>query len=155
MVEMLTARGYEDPTLHQLVVFLPNRVGELGDILRRLDKQSLTVHALTVTDSVDFAVVRIVLSDYIHGKRLFEEMGLQVQVSAILAAELEREQTLLEVCRALIRGEINIHYTYSMLTRPRGKPVILLNVDDVATGCEILRKSGYTLLDDQDILAES
>lgn len=148
-----TSRGYDDPHVRQLAIFLPNKVGELSDALRHLEKAAIHVHAMSVADSVDFAVVRLVVDHVDRGTRVFESARIPVATSTVLAVELldEAENGVLRVCRALLGAEINVHYAYPMLTRPRSKPVIILHVDEPEVGADILTSRGFYLLTEEDL----
>ncbi len=147
-----TARGYRDPSVRQLGVFLQNHVGELADILRHLNKGSILVQAISVTDSVDFAVVRLIVDKVDRAREILSESGFALRESRILAVELPDPRTgLLEICRVLIHAEINIHYVYPMLTRPRGTEVVLIHTDEFDTASDVLRSQEFHLLDELDL----
>lgn len=146
-----TSRGYEDPFVRQLALFLQNKVGELGDVLRHLEKQTIGVHALCVTDSVDFAVVRLVVDHVDRALRVLEEVRIPVSQNSVLAVELKQGDSVLSICRALLAAEINTHYVYPMLSRPRGNAALILHVDDPDTGAEILAGRGFYLIDESEL----
>lgn len=146
-------RDYEEHFVTQLAVFLTNRVGELRDILKKLDGAQVVVHALSIDDSVDYAVLKLVVDKLEACKQALAGSGFPVTESTLLAIELPDTQTgLLTICQALIRGEVNIHYVYPMFTRPHGKGVVVMHVDSLQTAAEILRTSGMTLLDQRDLV---
>lgn len=147
-----TERGYEDPSVRQLAIFLQNRVGELGDVLRHLEASHVRVHAVSVADSVDFAVVRLIVDHVDAAKKCLGEAKFSVSQSSLLAVEIPDEgDGLLAVCRSLIRAEINIHYAYPMLTRPRGRGAILIQADNLHMGADVLTRNGFRLLDEHDL----
>ena len=156
MSELLTERGYEEPCVRQISLFLQNRVGELGSVLRHLDKNGISLHAISVDDSVDHAVMRIVVDDFENARQMLRDINVPSSVSEVLAVELgEEDHVLLDLCRTLIRAEINIHYAYSMLTRPRDRAVALIHVDDNGTAVELLRQAGFHLFYDRDLAGPS
>lgn len=151
-MSLRTERDYEDPSVTQIAVFLQNRVGQLREVLRCLDAASISVHALSVTDSADFAVVRLIVDLPAAALAALEREAFAVTESTVLAAEIpEGRAGLLGLTRALIQGEVNIHYLYPMLTLPNGKSVVVVHVDAVPTAIEVLRRSGCRLVDEQDL----
>ncbi len=149
---MRTERGYQDPCVRQLGIFLQNQVGELADVLRHLAKDSISVKAITVTDSVDFAVVRLIVDRVDQARKTLTRAGFALRESRILAVVLpESRNGLLETCRVLIRAEINIHYVYPMMNRPQGREAVIIHTDDFDTACEVLRKGGFHLIDEADL----
>lgn len=152
MTDMLTERGYEEPSVRQISLFLQNRVGELGTVLRHLGKSDIELHAICVDDSVDHAVMRIVVDRFEDARQVLKDCNVASSVSEVLAVEVgDDDHTLHDICRALIRAEINIHYAYSMLTRPRGRGVVIIHVDDMGTAVELLNQAGFHLFYDRDL----
>ena len=150
-----TAHGYEDPSIRQIAIFLHNRVGELGEVLRYLGQEAIVVHAISVADSVDFAVMRMVVNHVDMAKETFESRGYSVTESPVLAVELpDAVDALLQVCRALLGAELNIHYAYPMFTGLGQREVVLIHVDDHVLASEVLRKRGLNLIDQHDLAGE-
>jgi hypothetical protein len=147
-----TERTYDEQSVTQLAVFLSNRVGELREVLRKLHAAHVVVHALSIDESVDYAVLRVVVDKVEASKQALKGAGFAVSESTLLAVELPDDHVgLLAICQALISAEINIHYAYPMFTRPHGKGVVVMHVDGFSTASEILKKSGMTLLDERDL----
>ena len=147
-----TERDYEEHVVTQLAVFLSNRVGGLRDILKKLGGASVVVHAFTIDESVDYAVLNLVVDRVDAAKQTLAGAGFAVTEGTVLAIELADEQGgLLSACQALLGGEVNIHDAYPMLTRPHGKPVVVMHVDSVPTAANLLRAAGITLLDQRDL----
>jgi hypothetical protein len=147
-----TERDYDEQSVTQIAVFLSNRVGELREVLRKLGSAQVVVHALSIDESVDYAVLRLVVDKVEASKQALKGAGFAVSESTLLAVELLDDQTgLLTICQALISAEINIHYAYPMFTRPHGKGVVVMHVDSFPTAAEILKKAGMTLLDERDL----
>lgn len=149
-----TEKEYQDPAVRQLSVFCQNRVGQFRDVLRHLEQAMVAVHAISVTDSADFAVVRCIVDRTDAAIKVLKENNFAFTEATVLAVELPDDRKgLLEVCRALIRAEININFAYALITRPKGKAAVVLNVDGFAAAVEVLRRNGFTLLDEHDLSA--
>lgn len=147
-----TENAYDDPSVRQLVVFMQNRVGQFREVLKHLEGAGVVVHAISVTDSADFAILRLVVDRVDDAARALTANGFAHSQSVVLAVELENDRKgLLEVCRSLIRAEININYAYAFVTRPKGKAVVALHVDAITGAVEVLRKNGFTLIDEQEL----
>lgn len=147
-----TKRGRDHPGLRQLSIFLQNRVGELADLLRHLESESVYLHGISITDSVDFAVVRMVVDDVDKARRIVNEIHLTCSENLVLGVQLpEYRDALLQICRVLIGAEINIHYIYPLLTCPHRQPGILFHVDDIETSVVALTQRGYDLIFEADL----
>ena len=78
--------------------------------------------------------------------------GFSFSESDLLAVELPRrtKQPMIAICSALLAAEINIHYAYPLLVRPRG-PVLALYVEDPTLAAQILIRKGFTLIGESDL----
>ena len=147
-----TQRRYDDPSVPQLAVFLDNRVGKLREVLRHLTSEDILVHAISVVDSADHAIVRLVVDKSEAAYDALREAKFPVVISELLAIEVPNERHGLRmICRALLQGEVNIHYSYPMLTRPHGFGVLLVHCDNLHTAAELLDDAGFTLLSSSDL----
>jgi hypothetical protein len=147
-----TEKDYSDPFVRQLSLFLENHVGKLREILRYLTTEDILVHAISVIDSADHAIVRLIVDRVGTAHQVLHENGIPVSVNPILAIEVPNERAGLRmICRSLIQAEINIHYAYPMLTRPHGFGVFLVHVDENNTARQLLMDDGFKLLDESDL----
>ena len=148
-----TMRGRDWPCLRQFGVFLENRVGRLHDLLRSVERHDIRVVALSIVDSVDCAVVRLILNRYERGRELLELSGFPVFESDVIGVVLPDDpQPHMHICAMLLQAEVNIHYTYPLLYRRGGHGAIALYVDDVDQGCRILSDGGFTVITENDLL---
>jgi len=150
-----TRRRFEPPRNTQFSVFLDQRVGRLLDLMDIFSGQALTVAGLSVVDSADHAVVRVLTSRGVLARRLLSRHNLAFSEAEVLAVELGQGKTLSDICRALLAAELNIHYAYPLIVRPRGLPAIALHTDDTLLSAQILRKKMFTLLAENDMGDES
>lgn len=147
-----TQRRYDDPSICQLAVFLDNRVGKLREVLRHLTAEDILVHAISVIDSADHAIVRLVVDQAEAAFDALRSAKFPVVLSELLAVEVPNERSGLRmICRALIAGEVNIQYSYPMLTRPHGFGVLLVHCDNLQTAAELLTDAGFSLLSASDL----
>ncbi len=151
-VGFATMRGRNFPTIRQFSVFLENRVGQLLEVVRRFEGSKVKIVALSISDSVDCAIVRFLLSHPEQGREILERAGLAMVESDLLGVELpEGPQPLLRICTALLAAEINIHQTYPLLVRPRGRPAVALQVDNLEMAMETLTSKGFILVSEGDL----
>lgn len=146
-----TERGYEEPVAVQFSVFLANRVGQLQELLDLLEQQQVRVLGLSIVDSADWAVIRIVFCDPDGARAVFRKHAVAFTESGVLLVELEGENAMSEICGHLVRGEINIHFAYPLIIRRHGHPVMVLHVDESIQACRMLLHHGWTLLGHEDL----
>src|SRR5229473_7696526 len=102
-----TARGRDWPSVRQFNVFLENRLGALLELVRRFETSDNRIVSLTVVDSADCAIIRIVLSDPERALEVFQLAGLQFAESDLLVVQLpEGTQPVLQICKALLTAEL-------------------------------------------------
>ncbi|MEO6054104.1 MAG: acetolactate synthase [Chthoniobacterales bacterium] len=147
-----TAESMEGAQVRQFSVFLPNKVGALLEIVKLLNEHAIIVIALSILDSSETAIVRIVVSDPDPARELFHVHDIAYSICEILVVELkEGASDLVKVLAALLKAEVNIFFSYSLLTRPRGKTVLALHLDDKECASAVLRGDGFRLLTQADL----
>jgi hypothetical protein len=146
-----TARAFEPPRNVQFSVFLDNRVGKLMELIQALDAVALRVVAMSVVDSADHAVVRILTSRAELAKRLLARNNFTFSQTDVLVVQLEPAFSIANLCDALLRAELNIFYAYSLIDHPMGKPAIVIHCDDPVLACQILRRRMFTVLGENDL----
>src|SRR5207247_6985471 len=133
-------------------VFLENKVGRLQTLGRALEQGDSKIVAMSIHESADSALVRLICSDPDESRDILKYSGFAFSESELLAVELPKrtKQPLIDICAALLAAEINIHYAYPLLLRPRG-PSLALYVDDAVLAARLLIKKGFTLIGESDL----
>jgi hypothetical protein len=146
-----TARGRDWPSVRQFNVLLENRLGALLALVRKLETTDNRIISLTIVDSSDVAIIRIVLSDPERALEIFQQADLRVTESDLLVVQLpEGSQPLLQICKALLAAEINIHYAYPILVGVHGSPALALHVEDHEMAVTTLQRQGFVLFTEGD-----
>ena len=146
-----TARGHEEPFSVQFSIFMPNHVGQFLTILELLDEKDIEVIGMSIVDSTDWGVLRLVVLDPNHAREVFREQGYNFTEREILLVEMPPGVFLLDICANLLQAEINISTTYALTYRSHENPVIALNVDETTLAIQILIRHGLTLLGSEDL----
>ena len=151
-VGFATARGRDWPSVRQFNVFVENRVGNLLAVVRHFETTDIRIVSLTVVDSADCAIIRLVLSNPERALEIFERAKLPVTESDLLVVQLpDGPQPLLQICKALLGAEISIHYAYPLLVGPHGKSALALHVEDHETAVQTLSRLGFVLFTENDL----
>jgi hypothetical protein len=152
VLDLPTARGRDYPSVRQFNVFVENRVGGLMSVIRPFETTDIRIVSITVVDSADCAIIRLVLSDPERATELFQRARLPFTESDLLVVQLpEGEQPLLQICKALLTAEISIHYAYPLLVGPQGRAAVALHVEDHETASGTLSRLGFTLFTENDL----
>lgn len=147
-----TTSQLDGPLVKQFSVFLPNKVGAMLDIVKLLSTHHTHVVALSVSESTDSAIARIIASDPQGVEKLFRENNVGFGVSQVVVVEMKEVATqLVKLLAALVMAEVNVHFAYPLLIRPRGFSAIALHVDDTDCASSVLRGEGFKMLSQDDI----
>ncbi|MEX0741804.1 MAG: hypothetical protein WD079_03340 [Phycisphaeraceae bacterium] len=150
-IDFLTEYGHTPPMCTQFSVFLDNRVGKLLELVEIFDGQPLRIVAISVADSSDYAVVRLVTSRSDMARRLLKDHRLPFSESEILVVELGQDQRLARLCISLLAAELNIYYAYPLVVRPHGAATIALHCDDLVLAGQILGRKGFHLVTEEQL----
>ena len=151
---LATARGREWSSVRQFNVFLANRMGALLDLVRRFETTDVRIVSLTVIDTADTAIIRLVPSDYERSFKILTAAKLPFTESDLLVVKLpDNDQPLLTITKALLGGEVNIHYAYPLLigVGPLGSTALAIYVDDFENASITLQNQGFTLFSENDL----
>ena len=150
-VAELTAQSFEPPRNTQFSVFLAQRVGKLLEVLDLFEGRGVTLAGMSIVDATDHAVIRLLTSNAELTRRILARNDLPYSEAPVVAVEVEDWGSFGKACRALLRAELSIHYAYPLLVRPRGLPVLVLYTDDPILTAQVLRRSMFTLLAENDL----
>ena len=134
----------------QFSVFTPNRLGRLHDLISLLAAKSVHVMALTVLDTTDSSIIRLVVDDPEGARELLVREGFPFTESKLVVVEASPTE-LNRLMSALLEAELNINYLYSFIPHPQGKPIIGLSIEDNEMAEQALRRHQFRTLRQEDI----
>ena len=146
-----TLEGDEFGTVRQVSVFLENRLGQLLRLTQTLERANVKILALSVVDSVDCAVIRLLLDDPDEALSSLKQAGFAVSVAELLVVRLPPgRRGLLTMWSSLLSSEINIGYAYSLLQGKAGSAVAI-SVDNPEIAADTLTRHHFELLSESDL----
>ena len=138
--------------VRQYSVFLANRVGALMEVVKMLSDARVVVLALSIQDSSETSIARMVVSDPELLEELFDRNDIAFGVCEVVVAELEEGASdLPRLLAALLEAEVNILFSYTLLVRPRGPPLLAIHTDDLECASAVLGGRGFRLLQQSDL----
>jgi len=150
--EFATARGRDWPSVRQFNVFVANRVGALVNVFRCFENTDVRILSMTILDTADVAIIRLVLSHPERAVEILEQAKLMYTESDLLVVQLpEGRQPLLQICKALLAAELNLHYAYPLLVGPAGLPALALYVDNHEQAVQTLEAQGFAVFTENDL----
>jgi hypothetical protein len=126
----------------QLSVFLANKPGTLAEVCDDLAAHKINIYALSISDTVDHSVVRMVVSDPEAATTLFEDRGVLVVENKVLLIENSNKPgTLAAIARALSKKKVNIEYAYLATSPKSSKGLAVIRVSDTKKALKILEEA--------------
>jgi hypothetical protein len=147
-----TAEKLASPQVRQFSVFLQNKVGALLEVVKLLKEHNVATLALSIQDSSESSITRMIVSDPERVSRLFHEHDIAFGECEVIAVELkEGAADLAKVLSTLLMAEVNIIFSYPLLIRPHGRAVLVMHLDDSDCSTAVLQTSGFRLLSQADL----
>jgi len=126
-------------TVTQLAVFLANKPGTLAAVCDALASEKINIFALTVSDTIDHAVVRMIVSDPKRALSIFEQHGTLVVENEVLLLEQDNKPgTLSELAKKLAEKNVNIEYAYLASAPDCAKGLLILRPNNIRKAYELL-----------------
>ena len=124
----------------QLALFLENTPGTLAAVCDELAKASINILALTISDTVDHSVVRMIVSDTDKALSIFEEHGTLVVENEVLLIEIDNKPgSLSKISHELAGAEINIEYAYLATGHGTAQGLMVLRLSDAEKALSLLK----------------
>ena len=149
-----TAEGRDWPSVRQFNVFLANRMGALLDLVKRFELTDVKIVSVTIIETSDCAIIRLVTNHYERAFEVLSNAKFAFTESDLLVVKLpDNDQPLLTITKALLSGEIDIHYAYPLLigVGPMGSTALAIHVDDFESAVRTLQGQGFTLFNEADL----
>lgn len=148
----ITLRSPGKEPIRQFVIYAEHKVGWLNDFVSMLKDEHIDILAISVLDTTDSAVIRLIPNYPKDLARLLKSLSISFTERKVLAVELEKENSLQDLTKALLRAEINIHYIYSFMHQPNGKPVVAIAMEDEDTAEDVLRSYQLKILSQDELI---
>lgn len=134
--------------LRQLSLFLENRPGQLKIPCQVLGKLGIDILTLSLADTQQFGILRLIVKDEDRAKQALEEAGYVVNFAEMLAAEVpDRAGGLGEVLEAVDHCGLSVEYIYPLSAGHRGTTAVLaFRVEDPDRAAQLLVNQGIHLL---------
>ena len=134
----------------QFAIFTPNRLGRLHDLVGLFAVHSVHVLALTVLDTTDSSIIRVIVDDPDRARELLQKEQFPFTESHVVAVEASPTD-LARLMAVLLQAEVNINYLYSFIPQPQGKSMVALSLEDNELAEQALRRAHFNTLRQADI----
>ncbi len=138
--------------IKQLSVFVENKFGRLEAIIDCLSKNGINLRALSLADTADYGVLRVIVDDAEKAKQALNEIGVIAKLTDVVAVYLDdRAGGLASVLSVLKDADVSIEYMYAFLGRKEGKALMVLKADDEAKAEKVLADKNILMATQSDI----
>ena len=147
-----TLRSPGKEPIRQFVIYAEHKVGWLNDFVSMLKDENIDILAISVLDTTDSAVIRLIPNYPKNLARLLKSLSISFTERMVLAVELDKEDSFQILTKALLRAEINIHYVYSFMHQPNGKPIVAIAMEDEDTAEDVLKSYQLKVLSQDELI---
>lgn len=136
----------------QLAVFLENKKGRLYDVCSLLGEHGINIRALTVAESDNFGVLRILVKDTHATAHLLKDNGFVVNETEVVAVEVsDKPGKLAQVLASINKHHINVEYMYGFVEPVANKAMMVFRFDDASKAIDALKADHITVVGKKDI----
>ncbi len=134
--------------IKQLSVFLENKQGRICAAADLLAQNNIDIRALSLADTSDFGILRLIVDKPEEGKKILSEAGIIVRVTNVLSLTMEDTPGgTLGVLRLLSENGIGVEYMYAFASKNDGEAFMIIQTDELEAAENILQKGGFRQAD--------
>ncbi|NYB51915.1 MAG: ACT domain-containing protein [Methanobacteriaceae archaeon] len=138
--------------IKQLSIFLENKKGRMRNALEVLAEAGFNIRALSIADTSDFGILRLIVPEPDAAKKVLEENNFVVKVGYVIAVEMsDQPGGLSSILGMLDDSDINLDYLYAFVDEKEERAIVLLHPEDIDAGLEALEKGGATIIPSEDV----
>lgn len=136
----------------QISIFVENKKGALADVLKSLSDRGVGLRAMTIADTKDFGILRIIVDDNETALKALDEEEIVYSVNDVIAAESsDQPGGLASVLNLLMDAGIDIEYTYAFVVKTGERACAIIRVSDPDAGEKVLSAAGVPLIAEDEI----
>ena len=133
--------------VNQLSIFLENRAGRLAEVTRILSESGVNIRALSLADTSDFGILRLIVSDFDTAKEKLKENGFTVGRTSVVAVEVSDDPGGLHNILSMLQDAgINVEYMYAFVQQSGDSAVLIFRFDRTEQGIELLQKNDINII---------
>jgi len=134
--------------VEQISIFIENKSGRLAEITRILGDAGINIRALSLADTSDFGILRLIVNDVEKAKLVLKDKGFTVSKTEVVAVEVpDRPGGLSTILQTLDAERINVEYMYAFVERCGGNAVIIFRFDETDKAIATLTGKNFNILE--------
>jgi hypothetical protein len=139
--------------VRQISVFIENRAGRLETIAKLLGDARINIRALSLADTSDFGILRLIVSRPEEAQKLLKDNGFTIRITEVVAVEVPDEPGgLAHVLNVLGTNGVNVEYMYAFVEKANDRAILVFRFDDLENAIRVLQQGGIRLLMEAEVL---
>lgn len=136
----------------QLSVFLENKAGRLSSVTRALGEAGINIRALSIADTSDFGILRIIVNDPERAYKILKEAGFTVSETEVIAVRVQDSPGgLASVLEQMSEANLNIEYLYAFLGTSEDDALVIFKVEDIKKARIAFTEKGIQFLEEKEL----
>lgn len=138
--------------VEQISVFIENKSGRLAEVTRVLDEKGVNIRALSLADTSDFGILRLLVDNTDVAQSTLRESGFTVNKTEVVAVDVpDRPGGLCTILQILDSAEINVEYMYAFVKQNAGNAVLVFRFDETDSAIKTLKEKGVSILTGENL----
>ncbi|WP_031485269.1 ACT domain-containing protein [Maridesulfovibrio frigidus] len=136
----------------QLSIFLENRSGRLAEVTRLLSEAKVNIRALSLADTSDFGILRLIVSDFETAQKVLKDAGFTVGKTTVVAVVVNDKPGGLHSLLDMLRdSSINVEYMYAFVQQSGDSAVIIFRFDRTEQAIELLTEKNIPMIPSDEL----
>lgn len=140
--------------IKQISIFVENKPGRLADITSLLAESGVDIRALSIADTADYGILRLIVNDPEKAEAALKAGGLTVSITNVLGIGIPDEPGgFSQATRVLADAGISVEYAYAFITPEVGSAYVIIRVENNTEATAVLTRAGVKLIEQNEIFA--
>lgn len=136
----------------QISIFLENKAGRLSHVTRTLGEANINIRALSIADTADFGILRIIVNEPDKAYRILKEAGFTVSETEVIAVQVaDTPGSLASILDQMSDEDLNIEYLYAFLGTTGNDALVIFKVEDAKKARIAFNAKGIKFLEEQEL----
>jgi len=136
----------------QISVFLENKAGRLSHVTRVLGDSGINIRALSIADTSDFGILRLIVSDPDNAYKILKDAGFTVSETEVIAVQVpDSPGGLATVLEQMSEENLNIEYLYAFIGTSEKDALVIFKVEDIEKARDTFNKKGIKFIDEKQL----
>lgn len=139
--------------INQISVFMENRSGRLARITTALGSSGVNIRAMSLADTSDFGILRLIVSDTEKAHRVLKQQGFLVRTAEVVAVAIpDVPGALGNLLTLMEHAELNVEYMYAFVEKTRDQAILIFRFDDMDRAIDVMLENDINVLEARKVL---